>query len=213
MRVGVVDPGDNIYSYSEAHQTVSIPAAMDQVMLDFWLYTTSGDAGAVPTPYPRSGAALQDIGFLPYDVQYVLIWDESKASPWVETLFWQCRDDDAWLHHQYDLSKYAGRTITLIFGAYNTGTGDVTGAFVDDVSLVACDVGIPTGYNLSLPLIVKNADVTTLPTTAPTLTFTPSPTPTFTSTPTSTLTPSPTPSSTPSPTETLSPYPSPYPGP
>jgi C1A family cysteine protease len=203
MRVGVVDPGDNIYSYSEAHQTMSIPVAMDQATLDFWLYTTSGDAGPVPTPHPRSGASLRGMGYLPYDVQYLLVLD--SASRWIDTLFWQCRDDDAWLHHQYDLSEYAGETITLAFGAYNTGTGDVTGAFVDDVSLVACDVGIPTSYNLSLPLIVKNVDVTTLPTVAPTLTFTPSPTPTFTSTPT--------PSPTPSPTETLSPYPSPYPGP
>jgi Zn-dependent metalloprotease len=48
--------------------------------------------------------------------------------------------DDTWRQARFDLSRYAGRTVRLVFNASNP-TGNVSSMFVDDVSLVACTTG------------------------------------------------------------------------
>jgi len=209
MRLGIVDPADNIYSYSVARQTVSIPADTVTVTLGFWAYPISGDPAVIPTPAPRSLHTVQMMGFLPYDVQYVLILD--KYSNWIDTLLWECTDAQEWLYHQFDLSGYVGRTIKIQFGAYNTGYSGVTSMYVDDVSLQMCEAGEagPT----STPTATETPSVT--------MTQTPTPTVTQTATPVSDLmlplihkdseyppsTPSPTPEVPPTPTTGPYPYP------
>ncbi len=48
--------------------------------------------------------------------------------------------DDTWRQVQFDLSRYAGQTIRLVFSADNP-RGNVSSLFVDDVSLAACTTG------------------------------------------------------------------------
>ncbi|HYO50355.1 MAG TPA: hypothetical protein VEW94_10935, partial [Chloroflexia bacterium] len=43
---------------------------------------------------------------------------------------------------QFDISRYAGRTIRLVFAASNP-RGNVSSLFIDDVSLAACTTGQP----------------------------------------------------------------------
>ena len=50
--------------------------------------------------------------------------------------------DDKWKQAQFDLSRYAGRTLRLVFTASNP-RGNVSSLFVDDVSLAACTTGQP----------------------------------------------------------------------
>jgi hypothetical protein len=126
MRVGIVEPGDNVDSYSSARQTVAIPADAISAVLRFWLYSSSEEPLAATIPK----AALSE------DAQYVLILDESGQ--WIDTLIWQRRNDQVWTVHQFDLGDYTGQTIQLQFGAYNNGWSDVTGIYVDDVSLELC---------------------------------------------------------------------------
>ena len=179
LRLGIVNSGDNRYAYSDAGQAVTLAAGASQVTLDFWSYAVSGEAGPVPTPYPRTAAA-----FLSYDVQYLLLLD--PYDNWIDTLLWQCSNAQTWTHHTIDLSSYAGETIKLQFGAYNQGTGGVTAMYIDEVSLRVCPPA-----SIMLPLVFRNhipgAPIPSLtPTTGPSATPTattvpPSPTPTVTS--------------------------------
>jgi PKD repeat protein len=127
MRVGIVEPGDNRYSYSSARQTVTIPAGALSATLGFWLYPMTGEPPAkltVPS-HPLAG-----------DWQYVLILDEHDHT--LDTLLRQRTDDRQWAFHQFDLGAYAGQTIKLQFGACNDGEDGVTAMYVDDVSLELC---------------------------------------------------------------------------
>jgi len=116
MRLGIEAAGDNVESYSSAQQTVAIPAEAASVTLSFWRYPVSGDTA--------------------HDLQYAVILDEDGQ--WVDTLLWDRSDAQEWLRAEYDLTSYAGQTITLRFGVYNDGTGGVTAMYVDDVSLRVC---------------------------------------------------------------------------
>jgi bacillolysin len=57
----------------------------------------------------------------------------------IETLA-SSQGDDTWRQVQFDLSRYAGRTIRLVFSAANP-RGNVSSLFVDDVSVTACTTG------------------------------------------------------------------------
>ena len=90
----------------------------------------------MPTPAPRPQISLDSMGFMPYDVQYLLILD--KYGKWIDTLLWQRTDDGKWTQYQFDVIAFAGRTIGLHFGVYNDGLDGVTAMYVDEVSLSVC---------------------------------------------------------------------------
>jgi Zn-dependent metalloprotease len=48
--------------------------------------------------------------------------------------------DDTWRQAQFDLSRYAGQTVRLVFAAENP-RGNLSSLFVDDVSVAACTTG------------------------------------------------------------------------
>ena len=145
MRVGIVEPAHNRYSYSSARQLVTIPADAASTTLRFWLYPTSGESTAnliVPT-HPLASTITR--AALSGDRQYVLVLDEYDQ--WIDTLVWQRTDDRQWMSYEFDLAGYAGHTIKLQFGAYNDGLSGVTGLYVDDVSLEICGSVTPTWLN------------------------------------------------------------------
>ena len=179
MRTGIVYPGDNRYSYSAARQKVAIPTGVTSAVLRFWLYPLSGDPWRVPTPYPRALLSQQLLDSLTYDVQYVLVLDEFDT--WIDTLVWQASNAREWVSYQVDLPQYAGRTIKLHFGAFNTGYGGVTALYVDDVSLEICYPGGATATPTATPEPTRTATVTG--TQGPTGTATPTQTPEPTRTP------------------------------
>jgi len=133
VRLGIVDPVDNRHSYSTMRQQVTLPADATRAILQFWIYPFSGEAGPVPTPMPRPQGGPELMGYVPYDVQYLLVLDRYER--WIDTLLWQCTDDREWTRYEFDLISYAGRTIQLHFGVYNNGWDGLTGAYLDDVSL------------------------------------------------------------------------------
>ncbi|MBN1402793.1 MAG: hypothetical protein JXA74_18265 [Anaerolineae bacterium] len=201
LRMGIVDIADNIQSYSDAQQTVTIPNVIASATLRFWLYSLSGDAGPVPTPLPRD-AGVQPLQDLEYDVQYLLILDETDQ--WIDTLMWHARDDQQWLSYEYNLAGYAGQTIKLQFGVYNTGADGVTAMYLDDASFEICYAAdTPTPTETSTPTDTETPTETATPTDTETPTETA--TPTDTETPTETATETATPTETETPTETLTP--------
>jgi hypothetical protein len=137
MRVGIMDAGENKYSYSSARQPFTIPADANSATLGFWLYSLSGEASmrSLTSPIHPLAPSVEE-AVLSDDLQYVLILNEDDV--WIDTVLWQQRDDQEWTYHEANLLDYAGQTVKLHFGVYNDGLDGVTGMYVDDVSLVVC---------------------------------------------------------------------------
>lgn len=133
MRIGIIDPADNVYSYSSTSQWVQIPADATEATLELWLYPTSGDAPLnVPAGWQMPNLTTST---LTGDAQYVLVYDTLGQQ---HTLLYQNANDQLWMHHQFDLRPYAGQAVQLYFGVYNDGWSGTTGMYVDDVSLEIC---------------------------------------------------------------------------
>jgi hypothetical protein len=141
MRVGIVDPADDRYSYSSARQAVTIPAEATSATLRFYLFPFSGEtmaAGALASG-PRDLTVRGAGGFFG-DKQYVYVLDESDQQIG-DALVLERSDSREWTAYEFDLGQapYPGRTVKLAFGAYNDGFWGVTGMYVDDVSLEICN--------------------------------------------------------------------------
>jgi hypothetical protein len=138
-RTGITNPADNRFSYSSTRQKVSIPAGTSSAYLSFWVKSFSASAGVLSLPAkPEIGAPLNEIP-MASDVQYVLVLDE--AFNIIDTLIWHLSNNQVWTEYQFNLTKFAGRTIWLHFGTYNDGYYGISSMFVDDVSLDICPAG------------------------------------------------------------------------
>ncbi len=134
MRAGIINPADNISTYSSFWQWVQIPADAANATLSFWLYPVSGEPEMRRRP---SGWQAPDIRqrTLAEDAQFVLIFDQNGQQ---NTLLFQRQNDQTWAFYQFDLMAFRGQTFQIYFGAFNDGFGGVTGMYVDDVSLQVC---------------------------------------------------------------------------
>ena len=137
MRTGIVSLSDNLLSYSDFRQVVTIPSTTRHVSLGMWLYFISGETGNLSQPamMAPSGRAFVETT-LSDDVQYMLILDGDQN--WIDTLVWQRSNTKVWTSLGFDLSAYAGRQIMLQWGSFNNGLDGRTAMFVDDVTLQAC---------------------------------------------------------------------------
>ena len=134
LRLGIPPGGTNTKSYSDANQTVYIPGDARSVKLVYWAYRLSGNPGPIPTPAPRVLGEQLSADGLPYDVQYLLLL--SADNTWIDTMMWEASNHAAWTRYERDLTRYAGRTIKLHFGVFNTGAGGRTSMYIDDVQLL-----------------------------------------------------------------------------
>lgn len=134
MRTGIINPADNINTYSSFWQWVQIPANAPNATLSVWLYPVSGEPGGMRRP---SGWQAPDIRqrTLAEDAQFILVFDQNGQQ---HTLLFQRQNDQAWTFHQFDLMAFRGQTFQIYFGVFNDGFGGVTGMYVDDVSLQLC---------------------------------------------------------------------------
>jgi hypothetical protein len=136
MRTGIVIPGDNIYSYSDFRQQVTIPANIKHATLGMWIYPLSGEVmGQALPPQPVLGSNLNEIQ-ISGDVQYLLVMDTSYNI--LDVLIWQLSDSQTWTNKLFDLNNYRGWTILLQWGTLNDGSGGISAMYVDDVTLQAC---------------------------------------------------------------------------
>ncbi|MBN1934489.1 MAG: N-acetylmuramoyl-L-alanine amidase [Anaerolineae bacterium] len=187
LQTGIAQAGGNVYTYSSAEQTLILPAA-GPLLLSYWYRTQISDDYAYVYLRVQNG-----------NWQALRIVRNSVAD---------------WTQGQHDLSAYAGQSVTLRFGTYNDGRGDVSAMYVDDVSIQTGAISTPAPPPTPIPTATSTATSTPTPSPTPTTTPlptatstatstpTPSPLPTATSTATSTPTPSPTPTTTPLPTAT-----------
>jgi hypothetical protein len=114
VRLGIVE-GYDIYSYSSVWQTVTIPADAGRATLTYWTYPMSQDE-------------------FPHDLHLVLLLDDKfHVLDYVDQSLTDLRQ---WIPGSYDLTPFAGRTLTLYFGVYNGGgMGSPSAMYVDDVAL------------------------------------------------------------------------------
>lgn len=151
MRTGIpLYSSSNVYSYSDAWQTVYIPASATSAQLHLWLLPRSEEAalttdGNTPdpepaSPPPASGTIWEEQPLAPeaYDAQYVLLLDPATGAILETLLWWQPRSSSSWIRRDFDLSRYAGRSIRLQVGTYNNGYGGRTVMYVDQVVVETC---------------------------------------------------------------------------
>jgi hypothetical protein len=136
MRTGIIRTLHNIYSYSSARQMVTIPSNADEVTLSLWVYQISEDVLAFHAPVQLKLGEPFGKEFQPYDFQYILVLD--RYDNLIQVLYNNLSDNQTWRLRDFDLSHYAGDTIQIEVGTYNTGYGDVSAMYVDDVSLAVC---------------------------------------------------------------------------
>jgi hypothetical protein len=146
VRTGILNSGDNVFSYSSTRQMITIPSGTASATLRLWLYPISGEAATTAIPQAPQGSELSDLA-LSSDIQYVLVLDPG-ANPidpvddtLKETLLWMRSNAQQWTFYEFDLTSYAGQTIKIQAGTFNDGFGGVTAMYVDDVAVEACDNG------------------------------------------------------------------------
>jgi hypothetical protein len=138
MRTGIVNTGDNRYSYSSARQLVSIPYNAYRADLKLYLYPISGESPLNQVSKMPEYMLVGPFGQAPLadDLQYVLILNQSNQV--LETLLWQRTNTQTWTLAEFSLLRYAGYNIKIQVGTYNDGYGGITAMYVDDVSLEIC---------------------------------------------------------------------------
>lgn len=112
----------------------------------------------------------------------------------IATLYSEAANTNGWVQKSFDLSHYAGQSVTLFFGVYGNGwSRGYIDQYVDDVFL---------GANGSTPTPAPSAtpSATPKPTATPSATPRPTATPTIAPTATPTVAPTPTPTVAPTPT-------------
>jgi len=158
MQTGIVSSYDNVYSYSDAGQWVSIPWSVTSVKLRLWEYPSSSEYASLALPEPPTGKYYSEMN-LNTDAQYVIVLNQYGYI--LETLLWQRSNAKYWVSHEFDLKKYAGQTIKIQFGTYNDGYDGITSMYMDDVTLEICTTQSPT------PTPTPKPGVTPTPTSTP----------------------------------------------
>lgn len=154
MRLGI-DNKSNVYSYSSARQTFTLPDTLFNATLTFHLYPVSGEATmATPVALLEEGGWLKEAPTAPGDAQYVLLLDPDTNAV-IDVLYWDLSNEQAWQRHTVNLPlHYAGQSFRLHFGVFNDGVNGRTALYVDDVSLMVLD-GSLAPHRLALPFVQK----------------------------------------------------------
>lgn len=140
LRTGIFGTEVNKYSYSSGRQTISIPAATTSATLRVWLYPVSEEAAVLAKSSEVSKEVAENAASSS-DAQYVLVLDANNNV--LQTLLYMRSNGAQWSFYEFNLTKYAGKTIRIQVGTFNDGYGGRTGMYVDDVVLELCDSGTP----------------------------------------------------------------------
>lgn len=170
-----------VSGYAGVCQDVTVPS---NGQLSFWVYEGTNDTVA----YADQEADLLD-----------------AYGNVITTLYSEASTTTGWVQKSFNVSAYAGQSVSLFFGVYGNGwSSGYIYQYVDDVSLTN---GTVTPSPSPTPTIAPSATPSPTPTPKPTATPTVGPTPTPTPTPKPTATPT----VAPTPTPTVAPTPTPTP--
>ncbi len=147
LRLGIAG-GTNVVAYSTAYQSITLPAAAEQIILTYWERPgTTGDSG---------------------DFRETLLLRPNLSS--LRSLGRQTgAGDDQWTERTADISDLRGQSVVLYFNVYNNGSGATLVNYLDDISLQSCDSAVT-----STPTPTATAtEIITPATPTPTATTTP----------------------------------------
>ena len=122
MRLGL-DYAPNRLTFSSVQQQIASPATVTSAILTFWAYPIS--------EAPGTGDHQEAILLYPDGATAAILWRTTS-------------DSQVWTPFSFNLSAFAGQTLTLYFNVYNDGSGGRATLFLDDVSLQLCDGATPT---------------------------------------------------------------------
>jgi hypothetical protein len=139
MRTGIpLWSASNVYSYSDAWQTVYIPANATSVWLSLRLFPRSEEAPPLaPEAAPAVGTTWGESP-LANDAQYLLILDPWSGSILETLIWWQPKNATNWVYREFDMLKYKGQSIRIQFGTYNNGYSGRSVMYVDELVLQTC---------------------------------------------------------------------------
>ena len=167
MQLGIVNL-PNAVSESGVDQVITLPIDASSIVLSFHYYP-------LYDPNPGEG-----------DEQFVDIYN-AFTNQFVGRALGVLRNDRSWVLRQYDLTAQAGQQVRLHFAVKNDGAGGRTAMYLDNVSILACNVA-PT---VPVPQTETPTPTATNQPPGPTLT------PTFTTVPLPSVTNQPTPTAQP----------------
>lgn len=147
MRAGLPDSVANMLSYSSLFQRVQIPAAAQNVWLEW--YERPGGAG--------DGVDVREALLL--DANFGLLRSLERTT---------AAGDEQWRLRRFDLTAERGKTVIAYFNVYNNGGGGRMWNHYDDVALMACSsTPLPAPQPLALAVAPGQVvlDVKQLPTT------------------------------------------------
>jgi len=137
------NPGEES-GYDGVCQTVTVPA---NGYLSFWVDETTSETS---TANADQEADLLD-----------------SSGNIITTLYAENGNTNGYVEKTFDLSAYAGQTVTLFFGIYGSGSpSDYNAVYVDDVSLVGGTSG-PTPQPTTTPQPTPQPSATPQPTASP----------------------------------------------
>jgi hypothetical protein len=144
LETGIIDPGDNLWSYSSGYQAVTIPSGISSATLSFWNYTTSNDAMVrwLPTIFWNIVAGPPSLDEpATYDMQYMAIEDLTVGG--TAQIRWGggTYNNQYWDFVSLDLLSlgYGNHVLRIWFSSFNDGWGGITSMYVDDVKVEICD--------------------------------------------------------------------------
>lgn len=157
-----------VNGYAGVCQDITVPSSGT---ISFWVYEGTNDS----INYADQEADLLD-----------------SSGNVITTLYMEAKSTNGWVQKTFDVSAYAGQSVSLFFGVYGNGwSGGYIYQYVDDV-FVGAGGATPT------PAPTPTATIAPTPTPKPTATPTQGPTATPKPTPTVAPTPTPVPTATPS---------------
>jgi photosystem II stability/assembly factor-like uncharacterized protein len=165
MRTGIVDPDDNVRSYSDFSQDVMLPLSTT-ITLRLHRWPASGSTAlqaSAAAPHVAVAATTLDefyrlLETAEADLQYALVIEQPSNK--INFLYARLDNDQAWLAETYDLSPYAGKSVRLQFGTFNNGSGPIAAQYFDVLEVQAV---APIIYNWWLPDVRKDTGGTVPP--------------------------------------------------
>lgn len=117
LRVGIPISGVNTLSYSSVYQTINLPTNASQITLQARIWR-------------GSSSSTSDT-----DSQYLWLSPSGMAN---KVVFSGRSNSQSWETITYDLTSLKGKSVQLLFGTYNNGSGGKTVMYVDNVSVLSC---------------------------------------------------------------------------
>ena len=143
LRLGL-DNDSNVAIDSAAIQTVTIPLSATIAQLNFRVYPVSSETQMVTPTQPALNRRRA--------IRHDSLCRTRRAMS--RTLFAMLSNAQQWQRYSFDLTPYAGKTLTLRFGVINDGEGGQTALYVDNASLITLG---STGTRVYLPVILKTS--------------------------------------------------------